>query len=111
MKSENQILDEQIQYYKKRAPEYDEWFFRQDRYFLGEEHKAKWFAEIEIVDKALRDSRPSGNVLELACGTGVWTEKLMKRADKLTAVDASIEAIELCKKRLNLIYKKIINLE
>jgi hypothetical protein len=35
----NNILQEQIQYYRDRAAEYDEWFFRQDRYDRGGEHR------------------------------------------------------------------------
>lgn len=33
------ILQEQIQYYRDRASEYDEWFFRQGRYDRGEAHR------------------------------------------------------------------------
>ena len=31
------ILKEQVEYYRQRASEYDEWFFRQGRYYRGEE--------------------------------------------------------------------------
>jgi len=100
MTTNNQVLNEQIQYYRARAPEYDEWFFRQGRYFYGEEHKQKWFSEVAIVEKALMDSKPRGKILEFACGTGVWTEKIAPFADKMTAIDTSPEAIALCKKKL-----------
>ena len=39
------LLDEQIEYYRARAPEYDEWFFRRGRYDRGEGHRRAWFAE------------------------------------------------------------------
>ena len=69
--TENTNLKEQIDYYKNRAEEYDEWFYREGRYFLGEQHKNQWFSEVKIVESALIDSKPHGNVLELACGTGI----------------------------------------
>ena len=40
-----------------------------------------------------------GDVLELACGTGVWTARLADRADTLTAVDAAPEMIEIARER------------
>jgi hypothetical protein len=42
---ESDILQEQVQYYRERASEYDEWFFRQGRYDRGEEHRQQWFSE------------------------------------------------------------------
>ncbi|HEY3717219.1 MAG TPA: class I SAM-dependent methyltransferase [Jatrophihabitantaceae bacterium] len=40
-----------------------------------------------------------GDVLELACGTGVWTALLAGRANTLTAVDAAPEMIEIARER------------
>lgn len=100
MKTNDQMLEEQIQYYRERATEYDEWFLRQGRYFLGEEHKQGWLNEIEVVEKALMESEPSGHILELACGTGLWTKILNPLSNELTAIDASPEAIDICKKRI-----------
>ena len=87
------ILQEQIQYYRDRAAEYDEWFFRQGRYDRGEDHRRQWFAEISIVQEALRLALSGGDVLELACGTGLWTQHLASVATHLTAVDASPEVM------------------
>jgi demethylmenaquinone methyltransferase/2-methoxy-6-polyprenyl-1,4-benzoquinol methylase len=47
------ILQEQIRYYRDRAPEYDEWFFRQGRYDRGAAHREQWFAEISEVESGL----------------------------------------------------------
>jgi demethylmenaquinone methyltransferase/2-methoxy-6-polyprenyl-1,4-benzoquinol methylase len=100
MRTNNQVLKEQIQYYRARAPEYDEWFYRQGRYFYGEEHTKGWFSEVAIVEKALMDAKPGGQILEFACGTGVWTEKIAPLADKMTAIDTSPEVIAICQKKL-----------
>ena len=39
--------------------------------------------------EALEAFRPAGQVLELACGPGVWTGQLLRHATEVTAVDAS----------------------
>ena len=36
---EQELLGEQVEYYRARAEEYDEWFFRQGRYDRGPEHR------------------------------------------------------------------------
>jgi 2-polyprenyl-3-methyl-5-hydroxy-6-metoxy-1,4-benzoquinol methylase len=95
------ILQEQINYYRDRASEYDEWFFRQGRYDRGEAHRQQWFAEIAEVESALFATNPSGNILELACGTGLWTQHLAPLATHLTAVDAAPEVIALNQNRVN----------
>jgi SAM-dependent methyltransferase len=99
-KSDN-LLQEQIEYYRERASEYDEWFFRQGRYDRGEAHRQQWFAEIAEVEAFLRATNPAGNILELACGTGLWTQHLATFATQMTAVDASPEVIALNQIRVN----------
>ncbi|MGL5076199.1 MAG: class I SAM-dependent methyltransferase [Waterburya sp.] len=98
MKSD--ILQEQVQYYRDRASEYDQWFFRQGRYDRGENHRQQWFLEVSQVEAALRNTIPAGDILELACGTGLWTQHLATLATHLTAVDASPEVIALNQQRV-----------
>ena len=43
--------------------------------------------------------RPFGQVLELACGTGLWTAQLAQGASTVTAVDAVSEAIEINRRK------------
>lgn len=88
-------LEEMIAYYRARAAEYDEWFYRQGRFDRGSAANARWFAEVETVFAALDALRPTGDVLELASGTGIWTERLIRTARTVTAVDASPEMIAL----------------
>jgi demethylmenaquinone methyltransferase/2-methoxy-6-polyprenyl-1,4-benzoquinol methylase len=89
------MLQDQIAYYQARAGEYDEWFLRQGRYDRGPQANSQWFREIERVQQALDAFRPGGHVLELACGTGLWTQRLLEHAQQITAVDASPEVLAL----------------
>jgi demethylmenaquinone methyltransferase/2-methoxy-6-polyprenyl-1,4-benzoquinol methylase len=89
------LLQEQIDYYRARAGEYDEWWLRTGRYDRGPEENARWFAEVEQLRRALEDWRPSGAVLELACGTGLWSRELARFADSLTLVDSSPEVLAI----------------
>jgi O-methyltransferase involved in polyketide biosynthesis len=91
------LLAEQARYYRERAGEYDDWWFRRERYDRGADANARWFADAAEVEDALASFQPAGQVLELACGTGLWTRRLARYADTVTAVDASPEVIELAR--------------
>ena len=93
-------LDEQLAYYRARAGEYDEWFLRQGRYDRGPGWNRRWFSELVQVRTELDQFRPTGEVLELACGTGLWTVELARHAEGITAVDASPEVLEINRSRL-----------
>jgi len=94
------ILDEQIEYYRQRAGEYDEWWLRQGRYHLEPADRQRWFADVAEVETALDAFAPAGEVLEYAAGTGLWTRHLTRHATRITAVDASAETLELNRRRL-----------
>jgi demethylmenaquinone methyltransferase/2-methoxy-6-polyprenyl-1,4-benzoquinol methylase len=94
------LLHEQLDYYRARTAEYDQWWQRQGRYDRGATLNAQWFAEASAVSSALVSFRPNGNVLELACGTGIWTEQLLLSASKITALDGSSEMIAVNAARL-----------
>src|SRR5262245_14813164 len=93
------LLAEQRRYYRERAPEYDDWWFRRAGYALETETAARWFADVAELKAALEAFGPRGDVLELAAGTGVWTEQLLRHADRVTAVDAVAEMLELNRAR------------
>jgi demethylmenaquinone methyltransferase/2-methoxy-6-polyprenyl-1,4-benzoquinol methylase len=94
------MLEEQVAYYRARAPEYDEWFLRQGRYDRGPEFRRLWFDGVHALEEALRSFRPTGRVLEIACGTGLWSHRLVEHAESLTAVDISPEMLDLARDRL-----------
>lgn len=102
---EEQLLREQVAYYRARASEYDRWFLREGRYDRGSEHRAAWFAEVAEVEAALHAALGEAalgekEVLELACGTGLWTRHLARDNTRVVAIDASPEAIAINRERL-----------
>lgn len=96
----DQLIRQQIDYYRARAHEYDDWFYRRGRWDRGETLNQNWFEQIEQVQRALDAFRPAGRVLELACGTGLWTQRLIEHAQYITAVDAAPEMLALNRQRL-----------
>jgi SAM-dependent methyltransferase len=95
------LLAEQAHYYRERAGEYDDWWFRRGRYDQGADMNAAWFADAAQLEVALERLKPTGDVLELACGTGLWTRHLVGYADRVTAVDGAPEMLDLCRARVN----------
>ncbi len=88
-------LADMAAYYRARAAEYDEWFYRRGRFDHGVDANACWATEAETVFAALDALPLTGVVLELAPGTGIWTERLVRRARSVTAVDASAEMLAI----------------
>nr|WSY57355.1 class I SAM-dependent methyltransferase [Streptomyces sp. NBC_00886] len=79
------LLTEQLAYYQAGAAEYDRPYTeREDLQDL-----------LTVVD----DLPITGDVLELACGTGQWTRMLAARAYSVTAVDAAAETLALARAR------------
>jgi len=84
----DELLAEQVAYYRRRAGEYDATAY-------GDPDAAR--ARITRVVAALR---PAGNVLEIACGTGMWTGALAAAATAVTAIDAAPEAVDIARSRV-----------
>jgi demethylmenaquinone methyltransferase/2-methoxy-6-polyprenyl-1,4-benzoquinol methylase len=80
------LLDEQIAYYRARAPEYDATSAPDGDPFAASSRRIR---------EALRAFDPRGRVLEVAAGTGQWTGLLAESADEVIATDASPEMLEL----------------
>jgi SAM-dependent methyltransferase len=94
------VLQDQLRYYRARAAEYDEWWDRRGRYDRGVQANERWFGERAVVEAAFDALDLRGAVLELAAGTGIWTKRLVERAESVTVVDGSPEMIELNRRRL-----------
>ena len=89
------LLAEQVAYYRARAPEYDEWWQRRGRYDRGSVLAEEWDRQVALVAAALETFAATGDVLELAGGTGWWTERLARTAGHLTVVDSAPETLDL----------------
>jgi SAM-dependent methyltransferase len=80
------LLDEQAAYYRSLGADY----LSQGLDLPGGEE----------ITKAVEAFRPTGSVLELACGPGVWTGQLLRHATEVTAVDASAEMLAVAAERV-----------
>ena len=76
------LIESQRKYYDLRAPDYANPDAPADRVRPGE-------MPPELVRELIDVLQPTGDVLELACGTGIFTGELVRHASSLTAVDAS----------------------
>jgi SAM-dependent methyltransferase len=94
-----ELLAEQVAYYRARAGEYDATYPLDDG--ADVEARARLVAALEAL-------APYGRVLELACGTGQWTAELARHASALTAVDASPEALAICRRRLDAPHVRLV---
>ncbi len=99
--SDDELIAEQRAYYQARAPEYDEWWQRRGRFDQGLESAEEWDREVGQVAAGLEAFGATGDVLELAGGTGWWTAHLARTAGHLTVVDSSPESLELNRKRVD----------
>jgi SAM-dependent methyltransferase len=84
------LLASQRTFYDLRAPDYRDESKPSDRYIPA--NMAPETAEA-IVDGL----RPDGDVLELACGNGFFTQFLARYATSLTAVDSSPRMLDRCR--------------
>ncbi len=97
------ITDEMKSYYDQRAPWHDELMNYQ-----GIDQMEKLFQPIiEKIEPIIVNQ----TVLEIACGTGNWTQVLTKRAKYVTAIDSSKQSLDIAKQKLqetkNLSFKLI----
>ena len=83
--STSSILTEQLAYYRAIANEY-------------EDHRIDVPGQDELL-AAIDAFRPTGDVLEFACGSGTWTQFLVRSAKAVTALDAAPEMLARAKAR------------
>lgn len=83
---EPKVLQEQIAYYRMRAPEY--------------RHIVPRSGPLARARQKLQELGRVPRILELAAGTGVWTQELADIGESVTAVDASPEMISINRRRV-----------
>ena len=86
----DEVLAEQVEYYRRRAGEYDVTAYGDVTAFRAR------------IARLAAEMRPAGSVLEIACGTGLWTEALARWADTVTAIDAAPEMVAIARDRVRL---------
>ena len=85
------LLAEQVRYYRERAPEYD----------ATSQPEGDPFADVAALAHAeLRSLGPVRRAIELGAGTGQFTEVVAAIADEVEAVDTSPEVLELNRAKL-----------
>jgi 2-polyprenyl-3-methyl-5-hydroxy-6-metoxy-1,4-benzoquinol methylase len=82
------VLSSQADYYRRRAGEYDATAY-------GDVVAAR-----ARIARLVAQMQPTGTVLEIACGTGLWTEALAGVAEQVTALDAAPEALAIARDRV-----------
>ena len=94
------VLREQLRYYALRAGEYDDAYLRNGLRDRGPASDASWHDEMALLEGAFDEVSLDGDIVELAAGTGVWTERLVRRARSLTVLDGSPEMLDRNRARL-----------
>lgn len=87
--SDDELLRTQMTYYDDQARVYEDQWFRRRAHDSGAEDNARWFEETAVVEAMVAELDASGDVLDLAAGSSVWTRLLAPRARRLVAVDTS----------------------
>jgi ubiquinone/menaquinone biosynthesis C-methylase UbiE len=78
------------QYYAARAPEYDRVYARPERQ-----------PDLRAIEHWLPGVLQDRVVLEVACGTGYWTQFLAPQSRRLLAIDASTEVLRIARSRVD----------
>ena len=76
-------------YYAARAPEYDSVYLKPERQ-----------ADLRAIERWLPPIFAGASVLEVACGTGYWTQFLAPVAKAILAVDAAPETMAIARSRV-----------
>jgi demethylmenaquinone methyltransferase/2-methoxy-6-polyprenyl-1,4-benzoquinol methylase len=77
-----------VSYYKDRAKEYENIYSKPERQ-----------EDLKIAATILQEIFANKQVLEIACGTGYWTEKIAKKATSIFATDINETVIDIAKKK------------
>ncbi|PIE51739.1 SAM-dependent methyltransferase [Candidatus Fermentibacteria bacterium] len=76
-------------YYAERANEYDLIYRKPERQ-----------VELRVLARKLSNLLNKRNVIEVACGTGYWTQFIAERCIHVTATDCNHEVLEIAERRL-----------
>jgi SAM-dependent methyltransferase len=77
-----------LEYYGRRAPEYERIFELPERQ-----------DDLRALKQLVRSALGGHDVLEVACGTGYWTEVIAPAAQSILATDGSARVLEFAKRK------------
>ena len=83
-------MSEIIDYYRKRAREYEE------VYYMTDPHRQE---EQALMAKAIQTSLKGRDVIDLACGTGWWDRILSETAKSITGLDINDDVLEIARSK------------
>jgi demethylmenaquinone methyltransferase/2-methoxy-6-polyprenyl-1,4-benzoquinol methylase len=83
------LIEHMNKYYAKRAPEHD--------YFMGYRGNKEMERLLGPMIEWFEDDVRGKDVLEIACGTGNWTQVLAKRARSVVATDVNKTIIKIAR--------------
>jgi len=79
-------MDNLEQYYAKRAAEYERIYAKPERQ-----------TDLAALKRRMRQMFSGRRVLEIACGTGYWTEVIAETAAHVTALDVNDEVLQIAR--------------
>lgn len=79
------------EYYRQRAEEFEDVYYRAD---------PARRAEIKIIIQAAKEALRGRRVLEIACGTGYWTQFVSHTASEITATDSVVEVLNVARRKI-----------
>jgi ubiquinone/menaquinone biosynthesis C-methylase UbiE len=89
-----------IQYYADRAQEYERIYAKPERQ-----------ADLAKLKEFIRDTFAGRDVLEVACGTGYWTEILAQTARTVLATDINDEVLAIARSKQNIARAQHVQLQ
>jgi ubiquinone/menaquinone biosynthesis C-methylase UbiE len=87
-KTDDKMNTDLVSYYKDRAKEYEKIYSKPERQ-----------EDFKSATKILQEIFTDKQVLEIACGTGYWTEKIAATANSILATDINETVIDIAKKK------------
>jgi len=83
-----------LEYYDRRAPEYDQWYMGTG--LFADRDRPGWHEELRHLRAAIA-AMPAASTLDVACGTGFLTRHLR---GAVTGLDQSAQMLEIARKRI-----------
>ena len=81
-------MKQQAEYYKKRANEYELIYQKPERQ-----------DDLLKIEKYLGNQFQNKKIIEIACGTGFWTQKLARTCESILAIDINKSVIEIAQQK------------